>query len=77
MTASDSAVLVEALRAHGAVPLPGPGPESIVEISSERAAADLLAALVRDGIPVTAFAPAGGTLEGMYLRMSAGETERR
>lgn len=77
VTASDPAVLAEALRAHGAVPLPGPGPESIVELDSERAAADLLAALVRDGIPVTAFAPAGGTLEGMYLRMSAGETEQR
>ncbi|HEY0637645.1 MAG TPA: ABC transporter ATP-binding protein [Pseudonocardiaceae bacterium] len=65
--AQDQAVLLAALgtREHGP-----PGPAGVdVELTSEDAAAELLAALVRDGVRVTAFAPVGGALEAAYLRL--------
>jgi ABC-type multidrug transport system ATPase subunit len=45
----------------------------VVALASERAAAELLAALVRDGVPVTAFAPLHGSLEDTYLGLDEGE----
>ncbi|HEY3262838.1 MAG TPA: ABC transporter ATP-binding protein [Pseudonocardiaceae bacterium] len=54
-------------------PSGGSGPTGMswvdVELESEQAAADLLARLVGAGVPVTAFAPAGGTLEAAYLEL--------
>jgi ABC-2 type transport system ATP-binding protein len=54
-------------------PSGGSGPTGMswvdVELESEQAAADLLARLVGAGVPVTAFAPAGGALEAAYLEL--------
>jgi ABC-type multidrug transport system ATPase subunit len=53
-------------RAHGA-----PGREGVeVEIGSDVEAADVLSALVRDGVPVVSFQPAGGVLEQAYLALT-------
>jgi len=41
-----------------------------VEIRSDAEAAELLSALVRDGVPVVSFQPAGGVLEQAYLALT-------
>jgi ABC-2 type transport system ATP-binding protein len=41
-----------------------------VLLSGDEAAAELLAAMVRDGIPVVSFAPAGSDLEAAYLAIT-------
>jgi ABC-2 type transport system ATP-binding protein len=41
-----------------------------VLLSSEEAAADLLAGLVRDGVPVVSCQPLGGALEAAYLELT-------
>ncbi|HVM27977.1 MAG TPA: ABC transporter ATP-binding protein [Mycobacteriales bacterium] len=40
-----------------------------VRLDSDEEAADLLAALVRDGVPVVAFSPLGGALQAAYLEL--------
>jgi ABC-2 type transport system ATP-binding protein len=66
----DELALVSALAArriaHG-------GPDSAgieLELGSDPEAAELLAGLVRDGVPVVGFQPAGGALEQAYLALS-------
>ena len=41
-----------------------------VELTSDAEAAGLLAALVRDGVPVVTFQPAAGVLEQAYLALT-------
>jgi len=65
------AALATAGREHGP-----PGPSWVdVELESEPAAADLLAVLVRGGVPVMAFAPVGGALEAAYLELVDEDTQ--
>jgi ABC-2 type transport system ATP-binding protein len=53
-------------RAHG-----DPAPDGVeIEVASDVEAADLLAALVRDGVPVVSFHPASGVLEHAYLALT-------
>ena len=48
-----------------------PTPAGIdVRLASDEAAAELLAALVRDGVPVVACQPLGGALEAAYLELT-------
>jgi ABC-type multidrug transport system ATPase subunit len=49
----------------------------VVPIAGEQQAAELLAQLVRDGIPVVSFAPAVGDLEHTFLDLSTGGEETR
>jgi ABC-2 type transport system ATP-binding protein len=68
--ALDDALLLSGLdalgRAHAAA-----GPDGVeVEIASDVDAAELLAALVRDGVPVVSVQPAGGVLEQAYLAVT-------
>ncbi|MFW6091040.1 MAG: ABC transporter ATP-binding protein [Actinomycetota bacterium] len=51
---------------HG--PLDGHGVEVLLQ--GDEAAAELLAAMVRDEIPIVSFAPAGSSLEEAYLAMT-------
>ncbi len=46
------------------------GVEVDVRIGTDREAAELLAALVREGVPVVSFQPAGGVLEQAYLALT-------
>lgn len=62
--------LVHALAAHGLVPGADAGNRRdgvVVQVRGEQAAAELLADLVRDGVPVSHFAPEGSRLENAYL----------
>jgi ABC-2 type transport system ATP-binding protein len=53
-------------RVHG-----DPGPDGVeVQVSSDADAADLLGALVRDGVPVVSLHPAAGVLEHAYLALT-------
>jgi ABC-type multidrug transport system ATPase subunit len=68
--ALDAAPLVAALdhlgREHG-----GPGPDGVeVSVGPDAEAAELLAALVRAGVAVVSFQPAGGVLEQAYLALT-------
>ena len=48
-----------------------PSPAGVdVELVSDAAAVELLAGLVRDGVPVVAFQPLGGALEAAYLELT-------
>ena len=47
--------------------------EPEVLVADDAAAADLLARLVRGGVPVVSFAPAAGALEQVYLDLDEGE----
>jgi len=55
-----------ALAHHGVTTQPLPDAVDI-EVAGDIAASELLAQLVRDGIPITAFAPSYGALETAYL----------
>jgi ABC-2 type transport system ATP-binding protein len=70
--ARDVSTLVGALdslgRPHGA---PDDAGAVELEISSDDDAADLLAALVRDGVRVVALQPSGGVLEQAYLALTS------
>jgi ABC-2 type transport system ATP-binding protein len=41
-----------------------------VELAGDEAAVELLAALVRDGVPVVSCQPVGGHLEAAYLELT-------
>ncbi len=41
-----------------------------MRLASDEAAAELLAGLVRDGVPVVACQPLGGALEAAYLELT-------
>jgi ABC-2 type transport system ATP-binding protein len=48
-----------------------PGPDGVeVEIASDAEAAELLTALVRDGVPVVSMHPSAGVLEHAYLALT-------
>jgi ABC-2 type transport system ATP-binding protein len=68
--AVDGAALVAAL-ARMSLPHGKPSPAGVeVELGSEDEAADLIAALVRDGVRVVACAPSSGDLEAAYLELT-------
>ncbi|MCR8676422.1 ABC transporter ATP-binding protein, partial [Micrococcus sp. HG099] len=65
-------VLVRALEARGLAVEPAaahgqPRAGVVVGLRGETAAAELLADLVREGVPVSHFAPEGSRLENAYL----------
>ena len=63
-------VLLTSLTRHG-YDHEAPTPAGVdVELVSDDAAAQLLALLVRDGVPVVAFQPLGGALEAAYLELT-------
>jgi ABC-type multidrug transport system ATPase subunit len=68
--ALDLTQLLAGLDRHGTPATPA-GPDAAdVEIASDAEAAELLAALVRDGVPVVAIHPAAGVLEQTYLTLT-------
>jgi ABC-2 type transport system ATP-binding protein len=65
-------VALEAALARGGYDHDPTGPAGIdVRLPSDEAAADLIAALVRDGVPVYSCQPMGGALEAAYLELTA------
>lgn len=68
--ALDEAALLAALAGRGLAHDPPDRDGVELELAGEQAAAELLAALVGDGVPVVAFAPAGSALEQAYLSLS-------
>ena len=68
--ALDEALLLQSLDRQGVAHGP-PEREGVqVELTSEEAAAALLAALVRDEVPVVSFQPSAGVLEQAYLALT-------
>jgi ABC-type multidrug transport system ATPase subunit len=76
LRALDTAALLRGLDAMGR---PHADPDAVqaveVTVTGEQDAAELLSALVRDGVPVVSFQPSGGVLEQAYLALT--EEERR
>ena len=68
--ALDLAVLVAALDARRTPHSPPDRDGVEVELGSDVEAAELLAALVREGVPVVELAPASGVLEQAYLALT-------
>jgi len=68
--ALDLASLVAALDARHTPHAPPDRDGVEVELGSDVEAAELLAGLVRDGVPVVELAPAGGVLEQAYLALT-------
>jgi len=66
ITSLDPGRLIAALAHHGVVTTPLADAVD-VEVAGDIAASELLAQLVGDGIPITAFAPSYGALETAYL----------
>jgi len=66
ITSLDPPRLMAALAHHGVATQPLTDAVD-VEVAGDIAASELLAQLVGDGIPITAFAPSYGTLETAYL----------
>jgi len=66
ITSLDPPRLMAALAHHGVTTLPLTDAVD-VEVAGDVAASELLALLVGDGIPITAFAPSHGALETAYL----------
>jgi ABC-2 type transport system ATP-binding protein len=70
LKALDDMSLVTALDAHG-VPHGPPDREGVeIEITSDAEAADLLATLIHDEVPVVTCHPVGGVLERAYLALT-------
>jgi ABC-2 type transport system ATP-binding protein len=70
LRALDVAALVNALQRNGYDADP-PTPAGVdVRLISDEAAAELIAGLVRDGVPVVACQPLGGALEAAYLELT-------
>jgi ABC-2 type transport system ATP-binding protein len=66
----DTAALVAALTRNGYDADP-PSPAGVdVRLANDEAAAELLAGLVRDGVPVVSCQPLGGQLEAAYLELT-------
>jgi ABC-2 type transport system ATP-binding protein len=66
----DTDALVVALTRNGYDPDP-PTPAGVdVRLANDEAAAELLAGLVRDGVPVVSCQPLGGQLEAAYLELT-------
>ncbi len=68
--ALDVGVLLAALDARRTPHSPPDRDGVEVELGSDVDAAELLAALVRDGVPVVELAPASGVLEQAYLALT-------
>ena len=76
LRALEPAALVAALDRFDC-PHGGPSPAGVdVELADDAAAAQLLAALVHDGVPVVSCQPLGGALEATYLQLTAGAGPR-
>jgi ABC-2 type transport system ATP-binding protein len=70
LRALDADALLAGLDRQGVEHGP-PGRDGVeVPLGSEVAAAELIAALVRDGVPLVACQPAGGVLEQAYLALT-------
>ena len=70
LRALDSSLLLAALARAG-LQHGDPTPAGVdVELSGDEAAAELLAGLVRDGVPVVSCQPVGGHLEAAYLELT-------
>jgi ABC-2 type transport system ATP-binding protein len=69
----DDEVLAAALTAAGVTWTRTPAGDADVAVTGEAQAAELLATLVRSGVPVSAFGPVGSALEAAYLELTAGE----
>jgi ABC-2 type transport system ATP-binding protein len=71
LRALDQETLLAGVNRLGAVLAGEPGPSGVdVMLASDEEAADLVAALVRDGVRIVACSPASGTLEAAYLAMT-------
>jgi ABC-2 type transport system ATP-binding protein len=71
LRALDMVALEAALTRHGYDHDPT-GPAGIdVRLMSDEAAAELIAGLVRDGVPVVSCQPMGGALEAAYLELTS------
>ncbi|MQA61810.1 MAG: ATP-binding cassette domain-containing protein [Actinophytocola sp.] len=71
LRALDQELLLSSLAGLGAVITGEPGLAGVeVMLAGDEEAAELVAALVRDGVPIVACAPAAGTLEAAYLEMT-------
>jgi ABC-2 type transport system ATP-binding protein len=70
LRALDGDALLAALGARGTPASPAPPDGADVELASDAEAAELLGALVRDGVPVVACHPAAGVLEQTYLTLT-------
>ncbi|MBA0126618.1 ABC transporter ATP-binding protein [Haloechinothrix sp. YIM 98757] len=69
----DQESLLSRLDGLGVTVTGQPGPAGVdVMLAGDEEAADLVAALVRDGVRVVECAPAAGTLEAAYLEMTEG-----
>ena len=68
--ALDQPALLAALARLGRPHEPADRDTVAVELTSDAEAAGLLAALVRDGVPVVTFQPAAGVLEQAYLALT-------
>lgn len=68
--ALDGAALLAALGTHGVPATPAGADAAEIELASDADAAELLAKLVRDGVPVVAIHPASGVLEQTYLTLT-------
>ncbi len=67
----DQESLLSSLTGLGTVITGEAGPAGVeVMLASDEEAAELVAALVRDGVPVVACAPAAGSLEAAYLELT-------
>ena len=66
----DDAALLVGLRRLGVAHEPPKRDGVQVQLAGDEAAATLLGALVRDGVPVVALHPAGGVLEQAYLALT-------
>jgi ABC-2 type transport system ATP-binding protein len=70
LRALDQEALLAALQRAGAA-FGEPTPAGVdVQLSGDEAAAELLAALVRDGVPMVSCQPVGGHLEAAYLELT-------
>jgi len=70
LRALDADLLLAAL-ARGGLAHGDPTPAGVdVQLASDEAAAELLASLVRDGVPVVSCQPVGGHLEAAYLELT-------
>ncbi len=70
LRALDPPELLARLQAYGLDPQPSATDGCDVLLTSDEAAADLLARLLADGVRVVSSAPAGSTLETAYLAMT-------
>lgn len=77
VAAVDAAALDLALAARGLQVAPAPGAARDVALADEAAAADLLSALVGEGLRLHHFAPSAGRIEQTYLGLTGSDSGSR